>query len=260
MNTCKKLTLIAILLITGSTLVHGAEVAPDAEKATTELVSYCGMFHDFPADAEDFIMESLQKCLEQGANPNKGLHALVNNEEYIEKPNRTERMLSLLLEYKANINALHGTGYDRAPALVAAAVSHEKNGMLKILLKFNADVNKRDARGDSALDIAILGGKIEMVRYLLGQGAHDLNPRTLKLFERNLISGTIKSSSPAERQKIKEQIFQLFKEREEMFEVEEQIRELFESQKKLLRKLGKRAIQRSWQLIPTPGNPELPLQ
>lgn len=112
------------------------------------------------AAAQNGYLETVKLALERGTNPDAALF-------YAAKEGHID-VARVLLEWKANPN--WATDYERVTALMYAAARHDKE-MIKLLLKYDADVNARKygrQYGESA--ISFVTDK-EVAEILLDAGA-----------------------------------------------------------------------------------------
>ena len=75
-------------------------------------------------------------------------------------------LVEILLKYGANVNAI---GSDRSPPIFAAL--HDNYDGLKLLIDHHCDLNYLSHRGETALILSVIRGKIEITRLLLNNGA-----------------------------------------------------------------------------------------
>lgn len=124
-------------------------------------------------------VETARLCLEQGAHPNlfsvdePHMHPLFEaiwSDVYEETRDTEERMLSLLLEYEADPNALEkGEGSDSI-LMLCSMLGRSK--AVRLLIEHGAEVNYRGEEGCTALMECCTAGHIECLKLLLAAGAH----------------------------------------------------------------------------------------
>lgn len=131
-------------------LDRGADINALSINNETALVRSVGMSH-----------ESAALLLQRGADIEKGnplAHAAGIGDV---------RMIQLLLEKGANVNAATSEGHSPLTAAVSREVSPD---IIRLLLKAGADVNHRTKRGETALTIAEQNGDDAMVSLLKRPG------------------------------------------------------------------------------------------
>jgi ankyrin repeat protein len=77
------------------------------------------------------------------------------------------------------INALTSAG----DGLIHRAIKLHNRTIMKLLLKYGADINLPDSNEDTPFDVAVMNESIEWIRYLLDEGAqipHDIIKRAIE--------------------------------------------------------------------------------
>jgi ankyrin repeat protein len=93
-----------------------------------------------------------------------------------------QRLVTNLVECddtNCNINVLTSAG----DGLIHRAVKIHNRTIMKLLLKYGADINLPDSNGHTPFDVAVLSESIEWIRYLLDEGAqipHDIIKRAIE--------------------------------------------------------------------------------
>lgn len=123
--------------------------------------------------------ETARLCMEAGADPNlrsgdaRCMHPLFEaiwSDVYEETRDAEERMLSLLLHYGADPNALD-KGEDSDSILMLCALLGRSEAV-RLLIERGADVNHRGEEGCTALMECCSAGHVECMKLLLAAGSH----------------------------------------------------------------------------------------
>jgi len=99
--------------------------------------------------------------------------------------NRDRKMAKFLIENKIDINYIR-KDIGESAFHMAVYRSHGSLEIVKLMIKYGADINLKDRRGQTPLNYAVSGGNKEIVNFLLDKGA-DLNTEG-RLFERTMRS------------------------------------------------------------------------
>ena len=115
-------------------------------------------------------MEYVKECIENGADVNEATDAM--NQDYSPLTmafiNANKNIAKYLIEKGADVNYSH---LDASLLMAMAGGQIRNTEYCRILVENGAEVNKKNLRGNTALDYAIRVGNIECVRYLLDHGA-----------------------------------------------------------------------------------------
>lgn len=116
----------------------------------------------------------VERLVKRGADVNKASESLLPLNFALSL--RQYEVASFLLDKGANPNGVDGLS-QMTPLIELIISAQEADGaepltIAKRLLKTGASIEARPIRGSTPLGFAVLGGKIEMVRFLLEQGAN----------------------------------------------------------------------------------------
>ena len=154
------------------------QLSPEAQKKIDNLL--------FDAIALNDISKATS-ALKNGANIEARRKEFPDTPLGLAMTKKQENMVNFLLQQNADPNATYksysNSPYENVP-LTHLLISHWNNlNVVNSLIKNKANVNKKDAKGDTPLHWAVLRGEVEIVKTLLQHNAevnvtnlNDLNP------------------------------------------------------------------------------------
>jgi ankyrin repeat protein len=157
--------------------------------AQLDLNPFSGYYKNIPRAAKANDVPKIRQLLADGASPNQTDEDGGTTGMHVAASNGNLQIMAILYKAGADINARNAVG--DSPLDLAA--EHDQLEAAKLLLEMKARVNDQDKNGMTALMFAAKAGDVEMVHYMLEAGA---NPNAVDYTGRDAVGWAQESRRP----------------------------------------------------------------